>query len=777
MVRAMDLRRARLAGVVVLLSCGWTAWAGLSSKSVERWKAPENRERLKIVWHRLSEDRAEDPDEDPDEETSPAAPADRPLLIYVRGVETRSSARIDRDIFGNTTIALATKLCPAARITTDRAAEVEWLSGLPRFANPMLVVVDRERKVVGVLDEPRHFTPRNCFKLMAEAVDATYERPLAGWSDEYFRILDRTERLLREERKLKALERKAQSKSGDALAAAQQAVDAARSSLETERIEIRRQEADLSAGQRLKSESPEPGGAGPRAKPADLTARERESLAAYRTQASTDNPIERAAALRIFHAHDSPAVARIVLEEARRGDSWTVWEAGRALARMRSPAVLDLLEETLRNGGVRERSAVLRAFAGRDEPRVAPFLAEAASARERTLREAAILAAAAQEDPRAASVLVARLEDRDAGLRTLAARAIGSRGLIRHSNALTDALEDKDRFVRAAAVGSIGALFDTDFVPALIERLAREEGLLKQRIHGTLVRLTAQPLRPDAAAWRTWWKGASAGFDLPDRDAVDRARSDLEKAAAGEGWPGTWIYHGIRTASRRVIFLLDVSSSMGKRVNLPPELSAEQRARLAGHSRLQLAKAELITVLKGLERNVEFNIIPFSGGVEAWRKTPARASHRAAAIRFVESLLPVEQGRLTAKSQRQTAESQRRSGWTGGAAGGRGVVTAPPGREHERNLYGALSSAFGGLGEEPFASPVRPDADTIFLVVDGPPNLGALRELKRIAEVVREINRSRGVTLHVVSFSRETDRMYEGLATENGGRHVIHGRP
>ena len=63
----------------------------------------------------------------------------------------------------------------------------------------------------------------------------------------------------------------------------------------------------------------------------------------------------------------------------------------------------------------------------------------------------------------------------------------------------------------------------------------------------------------------------------------------------------------------------------------------------------------------------------------------------------------------------------------------------------------------------------------LFLVVDGAPSLGEITEVPRIAEIIRELNLTRSVTIHVVTFESRNDNLYKILAEVTGGRHAVHG--
>ena len=115
-------------------------YAGPTTKAVSRWKAPRNQTRLEVVWWQ------------PEKGSSDKTPQGRPFLLYVTEVASKLSEKIEKDILGNTAIVLAAPACPWVKLTPGEAADLPFLKTLPRIADPMLVVVVKDAKVVGVLD-------------------------------------------------------------------------------------------------------------------------------------------------------------------------------------------------------------------------------------------------------------------------------------------------------------------------------------------------------------------------------------------------------------------------------------------------------------------------------------------------------------------------------------------------------------------------------------------------------------------------------------------------
>ncbi len=724
------------------------AFAGPTSKSVSRWKAPGNQARLKAVWWQAEKD------------SSDKTPQGRPFLLYVTEVASKLSEKIEKDVLGNTAIVLAAAACPWVKLTPGEAADLPFLKTLPRIADPMLVVVDKDAKVVGVLDKKRSFSVRRCFALMERAADGVYRIRLGKYVEEYVKILDATERLLAEQKKLAARERR---KKIDATELAQRKRELA----ETDRA-LRLQEKTLRASLGVKKDADQE--EANEEAPSKLSAAEREALRAYRKQARHKSPIVRANSLQALRNIDTPAMVRQVLAAARHGDSWTVWRAGQLLARMNSDSCWKLIVRALEKGGNRERRAALLSLEGRNHAMAWPHILKLAKSRIYEIRSAAVRALAGQEDNSCLSRLLSALKDDDPRIRALAARGV------RSAAPLHDMLEDKDWSVRRAAVHALAAARSPESVPHLLFRFQKESGVLRDDCHAALVTLTAKTFFYDQDAWQQWWKQAGPKFTLSSNKSVEAALERVTKAGDNEAWTFSCRYHSVRTGSRRLIFLLDVGPSMAQMIDLPMGASARQKKDLRSGTKLDLAKRELIRALNQLERNDEFNIIVYAGGVRTWRRHLTKASHRPSAIEFIKRLQVVHQGKRAPSSvgaggpRANSAEMHVIPGRT------RAGKTAPVGAEHKRDVFGALLIGLGVFGKEPLIDRRRPEADTVFLVVDGAPSIGQVTDVPQIAEILAELNLTRRITLHVVTFHTRTREVYKPLVQVMGGRIAVHGQ-
>jgi len=119
----------------------------------------------------------------------------------------------------------------------------------------------------------------------------------------------------------------------------------------------------------------------------------------------------------------------------------------------------------------------------------------------------------------------------------------------------------------------------------------------------------------DPQRWADWWEAVK---DRPFQK-VDPER----EAPEGRTVPANQ-YYGFPIYSSRLVFVLDISRSMG------------------WNGRLDRAKQELIRVVENLPPTTLFNIVTFSDGAGAWAKKmqEASAANVRKAVKFVDRLGP-----------------------------------------------------------------------------------------------------------------------------------------
>jgi hypothetical protein len=201
-----------------------------------------------------------------------------------------------------------------------------------------------------------------------------------------------------------------------------------------------------------------------------------------------------------------------------------------------------------------------------------------------------------------------------------------------------------------------------------------------------------------------------------------------------------------------MVFVIDISGSMGDKITLPDTATKEQIEEFGSRVKIDIAKNELINLLGAIGDDVEFNIITFAGVAKPWQDGLVGAGMRSSAIKFLSKLQPLQPT----------------------TGGGRGATTGG-GDEQKTNLYAGILAAFGFADEGSPDWKKRGKADTIFIVTDGVPTTGQIVDVPKMIDAVTEMNRTRGLTIHLVIFDAHAADRMRGLAERNGGKCVVRG--
>ncbi len=285
---------------------------------------------------------------------------------------------------------------------------------------------------------------------------------------------------------------------------------------------------------------------------------------------------------------------------------------------------------------------------------------------------------------------------------------------------IREAAEDKKWQVRSAALRGLHHFRNLQVVDYLIGRLKIEGGRLIADSMYALRELTGQEFEAPED-WLGWWAVHKDTFELPTAAEVrERLRGKVDdktqdvKTIVGDGLYGP-IY------SEKIAFILDRSGSMSVRAEEEDAVS---------ETRLKIAVRELQRVLEdGLTKDTYFNIVVFADEVQTFFKGLERAND----------------GRI--KKAIKNLEKLRSGG--------------------ETNAYGALEAAFAD-----------PEVDTIYLLSDGAPTVGAQSIPTLIRMQVQEWNRDRRVIINCIGFfpgtaknqdKEEAREFLRTLAHENEG--------
>ena len=174
--------------------------------------------------------------------------------------------------------------------------------------------------------------------------------------------------------------------------------------------------------------------------------------------------------------------------------------------------------------------------------------------------------------------------------------------------------------LRRAIVQALIKIGSTPAVGQLIAILEKVKGEIRGDIVQYLNDATGQDLGMDSAAWTEWWKDNEKTFQAPG--GVVQRKDVKDFAAAGRGGGrGTSMYYGLSIYAQKLVFIIDISSSM-----LGPRLAA--------------AKRELLQAVDGLTEDMEFSIVAFNSDVHPWQRqfVPANAQMKQAASRWITML-------------------------------------------------------------------------------------------------------------------------------------------
>lgn len=330
---------------------------------------------------------------------------------------------------------------------------------------------------------------------------------------------------------------------------------------------------------------------------------------------------------------------------------------------------------------------------------------------------------------------------------------------------LVAALNDKNISVSVAACVGLRTIRTKDAIDPLITLLESGTGRILEQIWPTLVEITDNQYNDDPRIWRNWWNNASGTYVLPtdakiaERRAARAATSALYVTPKAEA-----DFMGVKTASRQIVFVIDVSGSMEE------EIIDRDGFRERGFTRftkLAIVQEELSRSIDQLGSNVFFNIYSFATEVEPWRKkpVPANALNKRSAMAWVRKLKPIGGGQASKRA----------------SAGLSGSSNLEKGRT---NTYAALLAGLGvnpnpkkrGPMTETAAEEMGKIADTMFFLSDGKPTVGELVDTEDIKTAIAEINRFRKVVIHTIAIGDVPSNFIKDLAEQNGGVFVDLGR-
>lgn len=291
-------------------------------------------------------------------------------------------------------------------------------------------------------------------------------------------------------------------------------------------------------------------------------------------------------------------------------------------------------------------------------------------------------------------------------------------------------LKDSRWRVRLEAIDALGDLRTPEVVELLIQTMETERGRLQEDVVTQLESLTGQSFGFDVASWKDFLLHASPDF------LAKAAEHHAPRAGTPKLGAGGLRYHTIGTASQRFVLVTDLSGSMDTPIRLPgyPE----------PRPRIDIVREELARLIGGLDQTIGFDLVTFRDTVEIWKP----------------------QITLAAEAQKKAALAQVSTYKANGGT----------------NIYGALAAVFDiAQAAMEDTTHTLQDVDTLFLLSDGAPSEGLIRDTDLLLQYVAERNRTLRLRIHCISLvalgEAEAEKFLKKLATLGGGDYTSPATP
>jgi uncharacterized protein YegL len=250
--------------------------------------------------------------------------------------------------------------------------------------------------------------------------------------------------------------------------------------------------------------------------------------------------------------------------------------------------------------------------------------------------------------------------------------------------------------------------------------------------------IVGEKVKATMEAWMSWWQANRADVEerwkrlpsdgLPIQEDLPVIAMDSEENS------GSTSFYGIKTDSKHIIFVVDVSGSMGPQEGMPED------AKLP----IDTARTELLNALKSLSAADEdergaasFNIVAFSTDVVVYKEgkmVTATLKNKKKAFKWIEET--IQPTSMT-------------------------------------NIFDALEQAFNIISGSSDKKNMSKGADTIFLMTDGGPNRGKFHDPAVIVEEITRINQERKITIHTIGVGPGHHRQFlQDLAAKNNGKYI-----
>ncbi len=327
-------------------------------------------------------------------------------------------------------------------------------------------------------------------------------------------------------------------------------------------------------------------------------------------------------------------------------------------------------------------------------------------------------------------------EDSDPVIVMKAMESLGRQNTDRGMEILFKYLDDERWQIRASAIQGLAFLKKPEVMDRLILQAQKEEGAVRRRCFGAMAMIVGERVKGTIEAWQSWWKANKDEWmerwkrlpaSGPIQDDPPVIPVDAEENS------GSTSFYGIKTDSKHIIFVVDVSGSM----------RADPDAPEGEKSKIDVARTELVNAIKTLSAADEdergaasFNVVLFSTMVNPYkpgRMVTATKKNKDKVFEWIEEFVIAD-------------------GMT--------------------NIFDALEQAFNMISGSNEKKNMAKGADTIFLMTDGAPNRGKFFEPEMILKEIKRINKERKISIHAIGIGAHHRPFLERLAAENNGKYM-----
>jgi hypothetical protein len=375
----------------------------------------------------------------------------------------------------------------------------------------------------------------------------------------------------------------------------------------------------------------------------------------------------------------------------------------------------------------------------------------------------------------AKEVVLEGVEDDDSKVRAQALEIILKKDYEKTDDIFIAALQDDYWQVRSVAIQAIRQKKLFRAAGALIAALALEDGRLTLDIDDALKELTGKRYYGDADLWRRWWAANKEKFEkeIASGQVPQSVREAKDNGGHGQGdgrgGVATTSFYGIKTASKRIIFVLDISGSMREKAQMaesgppktPPKVTGEgaspagqdpaEKFKPKDDTKIEIAKCELKRAIANLQEDAFFNIVFYNHDIEVYKEgmIVAKKGNKNAAYHYIDKMGPA--GNTNIHDSLEKAFNL--------------VVPGEKGKGRKKR-----ADHVTGTGKKKAVT--RGGVDTIFFLTDGKPTAGKIVEPPAILAAVRLWNATRKIQIHCVGVGDHAKDFLEKLAKQNGGTYV-----